>query len=277
MNAKFKYHITKYSNCLFKLSCYEFKEYVELIKYELLFTNGTPYDGIFLANTLLEDMNGTKLLDVGCGTGIVSIHTCCLKQELQSFSLEINPFLFQLAEYNFSNNSMGNRNILFHQNIFNWRPGSEYFFDTIACNPPLLPGEEGFCFTNDNQSVHFIEALLYWISQAIYWKFDLYLHVFDFYGIFSSTGVWPSLEKIAQVYGFDISVIRRRNKILSNESRTRKVFSQLNSYFPEGEVYINNELITIQKAVILQAQHNDIPIMIPHSILKIHRRKESHK
>ncbi len=91
-------------------------------------------DSILLIESLDIEI-GERILEVGCGSGVVSIH--CAKNGGIVTSVDINPSAVELCSFNFKqNNLIGDvRYSDLYQNV----PEK---FDTIFFNLPYLPVEE---------------------------------------------------------------------------------------------------------------------------------------
>lgn len=91
-------------------------------------------DSIFLIEAL-DVTKGEKILEVGCGSGVVSIH--CAKNGCDVTSVDINPSAVELTSSNFDKNGLkGN---VFYSDLYENVSG---IFDTIVFNLPYLPVEE---------------------------------------------------------------------------------------------------------------------------------------
>ncbi len=110
-----------------------------------------PAEDSFL---LLDSVRcGRRFLEIGCGTGLLSI--LCAMMGSESEAVDINPVAVECCLENARNNGVHVRAYL--SDIFD---GVNGFFDTIAFNPPYLPvsesiegaeqwsgGEDGFSAT----------------------------------------------------------------------------------------------------------------------------------
>ncbi|MBQ2762781.1 MAG: methyltransferase [Candidatus Methanomethylophilaceae archaeon] len=91
-------------------------------------------DSILLIESL-DITEGERVLEVGCGSGVVSIH--CAKNGGIVTSVDINPSAAELASINFSKNGLeGN---VFISDLYENVSG---IFDTIVFNLPYLPVDE---------------------------------------------------------------------------------------------------------------------------------------
>ena len=77
-----------------------------------------------------------KALDIGSGTGIISIMLCQRNLNLELDSIELSPSAIIDAKINIENCNWGDRIKLFHQDLKDFHPDSNY--DLIVSNPPYF-------------------------------------------------------------------------------------------------------------------------------------------
>ena len=77
-----------------------------------------------------------KALDIGSGTGIISIMLCQRNLNLELDSIELSPSAIMDAEINIENCDWKKRIKLFHQDLKDFYPDSNY--DLIVSNPPYF-------------------------------------------------------------------------------------------------------------------------------------------
>ena len=77
-----------------------------------------------------------KALDIGSGTGIISIMLCQRNLNLELDSIEISPSAIIDAKINIENCNWSNRIKLFQQDLKDFHPDSNY--DLIVSNPPYF-------------------------------------------------------------------------------------------------------------------------------------------
>jgi len=237
--------------------------------HKLFYFDNPPYDGIWLAKIMLQNMKGTKLLDIGTGTGVVSIYLCKQNKYICSTALEINHSKFEIAKKNIRSNKANTRCILINEDVFEWQPPYNMNFDTIACNPPMIPGELGFQFMHPEKNIpiSFIERLLIWIKLVFTNDLDIYLHVFDFLGIDKPTGIWPSIQSLAEMYGFNIRVIARGLRPIYPKSNIRLRLFDLAAQFPTGKLLMDQEEIEIHNFIDIISKNNFKNVFVPRSII----------
>lgn len=77
-----------------------------------------------------------KALDIGSGTGIISIMLCQRNLNLELDSIELSPSAIMDAKINIENCDWKKRIKLFHQDLKDFYPDSNY--DLIVSNPPYF-------------------------------------------------------------------------------------------------------------------------------------------
>ena len=92
-------------------------------------------DGI-LIGAWVNVSNKFKALDIGSGTGIISLMLCQRNLNLELDSVELSPSAIMDAKINIENCNWSNRIKLFHQDLKDFHPDSNY--DLIVSNPPYF-------------------------------------------------------------------------------------------------------------------------------------------
>ena len=77
-----------------------------------------------------------RALDIGSGTGIISIMLCQRNLNLELDSIELSHSAIKDAKINIENCNWSNRIKLFHQDLKDFHPDSNY--DLIVSNPPYF-------------------------------------------------------------------------------------------------------------------------------------------
>lgn len=94
-----------------------------------------PHDDTFLMLQCVEVDKGDKVLEMGCGTGIVAIH--CARRGAEVTAVDINPVAVECALRNAELNRVALRTI--RSDLFSHVPGR---YDLVLFNPPYLPVQE---------------------------------------------------------------------------------------------------------------------------------------
>lgn len=88
-------------------------------------------------------VGGRKILDIGTGTGVLSLMLAQRYPESEITAIEIDDQAIRDAEVNFRNSPMGQRITLHHQSFQDFyaskKAGGELgAFDSVVCNPPYF-------------------------------------------------------------------------------------------------------------------------------------------
>lgn len=94
-----------------------------------------PSDDSFLLIESFHVKKGEKVLEIGCGSGIVSLH--CAKNGAKVTAVDINPKAVELTKKNAKNNNLALD--CFLSDVFENVEGK---FDTVVFNLPYLPVDE---------------------------------------------------------------------------------------------------------------------------------------
>lgn len=120
-------------------------------------------DSILLSDFAKEIPNNAKVIDLGTGTGIISILLCEKTKLSKIIGVEIQKEVYELAKRNIKLNNLENKFEVINENIKNLEKILEKnSYDAIVTNPPYKKENTGL--TNENKlkliSRHEIEANL---------------------------------------------------------------------------------------------------------------------
>lgn len=169
----------------------------EILQHKNVFRVGT--DGVLLG-ALCQVENAQKILEVGTGTGLISLMLAQRNANAEITALDLNGDAVKLAQENFKNSPFSKRLQVFHQDFKTFE--SQEKFDFVVCNPP---------FFEENNSVKDVLA-----RQQIELTFRNLIqktaNVLSSQGIFSV--IIPSdsaheFENLAQ--DFDLYLVRKVN------------------------------------------------------------------
>lgn len=79
-----------------------------------------------------------QLLDIGSGTGLLSLMAAQRNTEADIYALEPDPHSAKLASLNFANSPYKHRLQLLPSTLQSFAPEAGPMFDTILCNPPFF-------------------------------------------------------------------------------------------------------------------------------------------
>ncbi|BCU67367.1 methyltransferase [Sulfolobales archaeon HS-7] len=81
-----------------------------------------------------------KVLDLGCGIGVIGIYIALKNPAIKVVMSDVNPVAIKLAKYNCTLNKVGDRTLVVKTNLLD--SFNENEFDAIISNPPLAKGSE---------------------------------------------------------------------------------------------------------------------------------------
>ena len=105
----------------------------DIIQHENVFRVGT--DGVLLG-ALCQVENAQKILEVGTGTGLISLMLAQRNANAEITALDLNEDAVKLAQENFKNSPFSKRLQFFHQDFKTFE--SQEKFDFVVCNPPFF-------------------------------------------------------------------------------------------------------------------------------------------
>ncbi|MFN3271524.1 MAG: tRNA1(Val) (adenine(37)-N6)-methyltransferase [Cloacibacterium caeni] len=105
----------------------------DILQHENVFRVGT--DGVLLG-ALCQVENAQKILEVGTGTGLISLMLAQRNANAEITALDLNEDAVKLAHENFKNAPFSERLNVFHQDFKIFESQKEY--DFVVCNPPFF-------------------------------------------------------------------------------------------------------------------------------------------
>lgn len=105
----------------------------DIIQHENVFRVGT--DGVLLG-ALCKVENAQRILEVGTGTGLISLMLAQRNANAEITALDLNEDAVKLAQENFKNALFSERLNVFHQDFKTFESQKEY--DFVVCNPPFF-------------------------------------------------------------------------------------------------------------------------------------------
>lgn len=228
----------------------ECKEENDSIVYRCkIFDKRIPDESTRLALRFKELYKDRDILDIGTGTGILLLELYKKYHIQECIGVEINRQRYSLAVQNMKNNGIDEKVKLF---CGDYRELDAYYLTNVAniiCNPPLIPGEEGFWTELDKKaSIPMYEYLLHWAKKKIYKPqngISILLHVFDYIGVKQRTGDIPSLIELAEMEGYHLRVLENFQKSVTSKSSIFTKRRQIAEHYPDGRISIENQSFTI--------------------------------
>ena len=111
---------------------FQFKEF-EILQSKKVFRVGT--DGVLLGS-LCSVFNAKKALEIGTGTGLISLMVAQRNPNTTILAIDIDPEAVKLANENFSNSPFRERIKAVNQDLKTWEINEK--FDFIFSNPPYF-------------------------------------------------------------------------------------------------------------------------------------------
>ena len=105
----------------------------DILQHKNVFRVGT--DGVLLG-ALCQVENAQKILEVGTGTGLISLMLAQRNANAEITALDLNEDAVKLAQENFKNALFSERLNVFHQDFKTFESQKEY--DFVVCNPPFF-------------------------------------------------------------------------------------------------------------------------------------------
>jgi tRNA1Val (adenine37-N6)-methyltransferase len=93
---------------------------------------------IFGAEILLNN-NAQNILDIGAGTGLLSLMQAQKKEQLKITAIEINEDAYLQAKQNFEDSKFANQIQIVKADIIKYESAQK--FDVIICNPPFFEND----------------------------------------------------------------------------------------------------------------------------------------
>lgn len=94
-------------------------------------------DGVLLGAWVSVEHNPYNILDIGAGTGILSLMMAQRTNAVQIEAIEIDDDAFEQCAENFENSPWNDRLFCFHASLLEYIEAVDEKFDLIICNPPF--------------------------------------------------------------------------------------------------------------------------------------------
>lgn len=98
-------------------------------------------DGVLLGAWASVEHNPYNILDIGAGTGVLSLMMAQRTNAAQIEAIEIDDDAFEQCAENFENSPWNDRLFCFHASLLEYIEAVDEKFDLIICNPPFYSGD----------------------------------------------------------------------------------------------------------------------------------------
>jgi tRNA1Val (adenine37-N6)-methyltransferase len=133
-------------------SFFQFKQFrIDQLESGMKVTTDACLFGAWVAKDI-SNFSPSSILDIGTGTGLLSLMLAQKNKKSQFTALEINKAAFEQAQENFNNSPWTERFTLLHQSLQEFN--SVNTFDVIICNPPFFTNNLKGPSNNKNQALH---------------------------------------------------------------------------------------------------------------------------
>jgi len=132
-------------------------------------------DSILLSDFSKKIKSSEKLIDLGCGNGILELLLCKKTKAEKIIGVEVQSELSELAIKNIKLNKLENKVEIINNNIKNlkkhFKPDT---FDAVISNPPYMKKDTGKL--NENKvrfkNIYFIDSILFYKTNSNLLTFD---------------------------------------------------------------------------------------------------------
>ncbi|WP_370086217.1 tRNA1(Val) (adenine(37)-N6)-methyltransferase [Ekhidna sp.] len=131
---------------------FQFKQFrIEQAQSGMKVTTDGCLFGAWVANEL-EKNEPEKILDIGTGTGLLSLMLAQKTINAKIDAVEINELAYREATLNFKNSKWRDRLSCYHTSVQDFMSDTKY--DMIICNPPFFKDSQRGVDSTKNQAVH---------------------------------------------------------------------------------------------------------------------------
>ncbi|MEQ9467284.1 MAG: methyltransferase [Ekhidna sp.] len=190
--------------------------------------------GSWVANEI-KSAEHRRILDIGAGTGILSLMLAQVTKDTKITSVEINKAAYLEARQNFAQSPWSERLDCIHTSLQEFRSGK---FDLLICNPPFFQGSQKGSDTNKNQAIH-SESLR--ASDLLHHVLDLLDSGGSFYLLYPEREMNTFIELAVKAGLFPIQKVFVRNQISQPIFRIMVQFCLKDRAISISELIIRND------------------------------------
>jgi tRNA1Val (adenine37-N6)-methyltransferase len=198
-----------------------------------------------------------KILDIGTGTGLLSLMLVQLNSENSIDAIELNSDAFLQAQQNFSSSPWANKLIAHHCSLNDYlvKLGSDRenkLYDFIICNPPFFHNHLQAQQKARNDARHSISLTKEGLAHAV----SLLLHEQGFFCVMYPQTEWNDWLQVSKNYGlYNLLTIEIKPKASIASNRIIGLFSKKDNQHSETEtlvIYEEDKSYTEQFKALLQ-------------------------
>jgi len=235
IDLKYNYYVKKSDDNDGYLFCHE-KSKNEKCLFKVYFKEHIP-SGALLLSENITNLSGQTILDLGSGTGIISIFAG-MRNAQKAVAIEINSKCIEIAKYNFNLNNLDNCAEVLEGNMFD--PIKGHKFDKIITNPPQMPTPKNNCDDQDYGGPYgsdFLDRMINTANNYLTPHGEIWIFLMEFLGITTRYGGYPTLFEKLEDSGFKPEIVASASRIVRRGGATEKMIPYILSIYPLYEFY----------------------------------------
>jgi tRNA1Val (adenine37-N6)-methyltransferase len=180
---------------------------------------------------------GTKILDIGTGTGLLSLMLAQLNPESSIDAIELNSNAFLQAKQNFSSSPWASKLTAHHYSLNDYLEYNREnkWYDLIICNPPFFHNHLQARQKARNDARHSISLSKEELAHAV----SLLLHEQGFFCVMYPQTEWNDWLQVSKDHGLYIQfTIEVKPKAAAVSNRIIGLFSKKDNQHPETETLV---------------------------------------
>lgn len=197
---------------------------------------------------------GTKILDIGTGTGLLSLMLVQCNPESSIDAIELNSDAFLQAKQNFSSSPWANKLTAYHYGLNDYLAYDQEkkWYDFIICNPPFFHNHLQARQKARNDARHSISLSKEELAHAV----SLLLHGEGSFCVMYPQTEWNDWLQVSKDHGlYTLLTIEVKPKATAVPNRIIGLFSKKDNQHPETEtlvIYEEDKSYTEQFKALLQ-------------------------
>lgn len=203
--------------------------------YKIKIKDNPPQGGLALGELLKPNKMSDLLLDVGTGTGVISIR-CALNGFKRIIATEISECECNLAKFNIKQNDLDDNVSILRMDLASALLQNRFNF--IVANLPQLPSLNIADDKRNYGGITGFETIDRIIKQSKYCLVkggELWLYVIDFLGVINRNGSEYSLFERLEMNGFKPEIVLRLSRKFSKQSHLNYAYPQIKKKYPNSD------------------------------------------